>query len=46
MRRQKSVTFLGESFKTNMLTIKNMIKLEIIVIIQVNMEVLHIAYEI
>ena len=46
MRRQKSVTFLDESFKTNMLTIKNMIKIEIIVIIQVNMEVLHIAYEI
>ena len=44
MIRQKSVTFVDESFKINMLTIKNTIKLEIIVIIQVNTEVLHIAY--
>ena len=33
-----------KSLKINMLKIKNIVNLEIIVIIQVNKEVLHIAY--
>ena len=41
---QKSVIFVNKSLTINMLKIKNIIKLEIIVIIQGNIEVLHIAY--
>ena len=44
MRMQKSVIFAKKSLEINMLKIKNIVKLEIIVIIQVSIEVLHIAY--
>ena len=44
MKMQKSVTFVKKYVKINMWKIKNIIKLEIIVIIQSDIEVQHIAY--
>ena len=44
MKMQKSVIFLEKDLKTNMLKIIQIVRLEIIVIIQGNIEVLHIAY--
>ena len=41
---QKSVIFLKKNLKINIRKIKNIVKLEIIVTIQENIEVLHIAY--
>ena len=41
---QKSVIFVKRNLKVNMWQIKNIVKLEIIVIIQGNIEVLRIAY--
>ena len=41
---QKSVLFVNKKLKINIRNIKNMVKLEIIVIIQDNIEVLCIAY--
>ena len=42
----KSVIFVKKNLKTDIWKIKNIVKLEIIVIIQGNIEALHIAYEI
>ena len=44
MKMQKSVIFVKRNLKVNMWQIKNIVKLEIIVIIQGNIEVLRIAY--
>ena len=44
-KMEKSVIFVKKKLKINMCKIKNIVKLEIIVIIQGNMEILHIAYE-
>ena len=44
MLTKKTVTFPSKRLKTNMLMIKNIVKLEIIIITQVNTEVLDIAY--
>ena len=44
MKIQKSVMFVKKNLKINMLKIKNIVKLETIVIIQENIELLHIAY--
>ena len=44
MKKQKSVTFVKKNLKINIFEIKNIVKLEIIVIIQGNIEVLRIAY--
>ena len=44
MKMHKFVIPIRQNFKVNMLKIKNIAKLEIIVIIQENIEVLHIAY--
>ena len=44
MKMQKSVIFLEKDLKTNKLKIIHIVRLEIIVIIQGNIEVLHIAY--
>ena len=44
MKMQKSVIFVKKNLKVNMWQIKNIVKLEIIVIIQGNIEVLRIAY--
>ena len=44
MKMQKFVIFVKKNLKINMLKIKNIVKLGIIVIIQVNIEELHIAY--
>ena len=41
---QKSVTFAKKNFKINIWKIRDIEKLEITVIIQGNMEVLHITY--
>ena len=41
---KQTVTFPKISFKTNALLIKIMVKLRTIVILQVNIEVLHLAY--
>ena len=41
---QKSVIFAKRNLKINILKIKNIVKLEIIVIVQGNIEMLHIAY--
>ena len=41
---QKFVIFAKKSFKINMLKTKIIVKVEIIVIIQADIEVLHIAY--
>ena len=43
MEMQKSVMFIKKSYKINILKIKNIIKLEIFVIIQAN-TVMHIVY--
>ena len=43
-KMEKSVIFVKKKLKTNMCKIKNIIKLEVIVIIQGNIEMLHIAY--
>ena len=43
MKIRKSVTLVNENLKINMLNIKNIAKLETIVIIQGNVEVLRIA---
>ena len=44
MKRQKSVIFVKKEIENNMWKINNTVKLEIIVIMQGNVEVLHIAY--
>ena len=44
MKKQQNVIFLEISFKINILLTKIIETLEIIAIIQVNKEVLHIAY--
>ena len=44
MKLQKSAIFVKKSLKVNVLKIKNTAKLGTIVIIQVNLELLHIAY--
>ena len=44
MKMQASVIFVNKNVKINMWKIKNIVKLEIIVVIQENMEVLHISY--
>ena len=46
MKTQKSVIFVKKNLKINIRKIKNIVKLEIIAIIQVNVDVLRIAYEI
>ena len=46
MKMQKSVTCVKKNLKFNMLKIKNIVKLETVVIIQGNIEVLHITYAI
>ena len=43
MRMQESVIFVKKNFEINIWKIKNIVKLEIIVIIQENLEVLCIA---
>ena len=43
---QTSVAFVKTDLKKNISKIKNIITLEIIVIMQVNIEVLHVAYAI
>ena len=44
MKMQKSVIFVKKNLKINIWKLKNIVKLEIIVIMQENKEVLHIAY--
>ena len=44
MKMQKSVVFVKKNLKINIRKIKHIVKLEIIVIIQENIELLHIAY--
>ena len=46
MKRQKSAIFIGKYLKINtlQLEIKNIVKLEIIAILQGNIEMLHISY--
>ena len=44
MKIQKSTIFVKKILKMNMLKIKNIKKSEIIVIIQVNIEMLHVSY--
>ena len=44
IKMQESVLFVKKSLKINMLKQSNIEKLEIVVIIQVNIEVLHISY--
>ena len=44
LRMQISVIFVKKNFKINMVKIKNIVKLETIVIMQVNIDVLHIVY--
>ena len=44
MKMQNSFIFVKKNLKTNISKIKNILELEIIVIIQKNIEVLHIAY--
>ena len=46
MKVQKPVIFVKTNLKINMLMITNIVELEIIFIIQLNIEVLHIAYPI
>ena len=43
-KNQKSVTFVKKNLKINISKIKNIVKVEIIVIILGNTEVLHIGY--
>ena len=42
--KMQNVVFVKKDFRINMQKIINIVTLEIIVIIQVNIEVLHIAY--
>ena len=44
VKMQKSVISVNKNLKINILKINNNVKLEIIVIIQGNIEMLHIAY--
>ena len=44
MKMLKYVIFVKKSLKINMLKIKCIVKLEIIVFVQVNKEVLHMVY--
>ena len=44
MKMQKYVIFVKKKLKINISNIKNIVKLKIIVIIQGNIEVPHIAY--
>ena len=44
MKMQASVIFVNKDVKINMWKIKNIVKLEIIVVIQGSIEVLHISY--
>ena len=44
MKMQKSVSFVNKKLKINIWKIESILKLEIIVIIEGNIEVLHIAY--
>ena len=44
LKMQKSVIFVKKNLKINIWKIKNIVKLEIIVIIEENIEKLHIAY--
>ena len=44
MKMQKSVMFVNKSLKINIWKTKNILQLEIIVIIWENIEVMHIAY--
>ena len=44
MKLQKTDSFDKKILKISILKIKNIVKLEMIAIIQVNVEVLHIAY--
>ena len=44
MQRQKYVKFVEKNLKINIRKIKNFVKLEIIVIMQGNIEVLRIVY--
>ena len=44
MKIEKSVIFVKKILKTNMWKIKNIVKLEIIVIIRGSIAVLHVAY--
>ena len=44
MNKHQSTIFVEKCLKINMLTKKNIVKLKTTVIIQVNKEVLHIAY--
>ena len=44
MKMEKSVIFVKKDFKINISKVNNIVKLEIIVIIQGNIEVLRIAY--
>ena len=46
MKVQKPVIFVKTNLKINMLMITNIVELEIIFIVQLNIEVLHIAYAI
>ena len=41
---QKFVTFVNKNFKRNMLNLKYIVKVVTIVIMQVNIEMLHITY--
>ena len=43
-KHKKYVIFQGKNLKKNTLMMKNIVKLEVIVIIHVNKDVLHIAY--
>ena len=44
MKMQKSVMFVNKNLKINIWKTKNILQLEIIVIIWENIEVMHIAY--
>ena len=44
IKNEKKVYICKKNLKVNMLKMKNIVKLETLVIIQVNIEVLHIAY--
>ena len=44
MKMQKYIIFVKKNLKMNMIKIKSIVKLGFIVVIQVNIEVLHIAY--
>ena len=44
MKRQNSALFVTNSLNINMIKIKNVVKLEIMVIMQMNIEVVYIVY--